>query len=365
VFAVSERPPKRVPSFTVTAAGKEVNLDDSGAARAPFTVTNISQEALKGRLLTKPDPAAKPEWFSVVGESLRDFPPNTAEQVVVQVKVPPPPGSEPGSYSFRLDAVSEKEPDEDFTEGQSVSFKVVAPPEKPSPKFPWWILILVGAVVLLIVIGVVVWLLVRDTGPKTASVPAVIGFSSAVAQSTLTNAGFTMKSQAVPVSNPAQNGVVQTQDPAAGTVQPTGTDVKVTVGHMSLVPAVRGLTEDKAKNALHIAGLRAAVRDVGSDPAQNGIVVSQDPAAGTLQAPGTVVTIAVGRNVVVPGVIRLRQEQAVAALSNVGLRAGVIRVNVFNPAQNGIVLSQTPAPGSRLPLGSFVTIHVGFFVAIG
>jgi hypothetical protein len=155
-----------VPSFTVTAAGQRVNLDATGTARASFTVTNTSAQTLKGRLLTRPYDPAKPEWFSIVGESVRDFAPNAAEQVVVQLNVPP--ASPPGSYSFRLDAVSAVDPDEDFTEGPSVAFDVTAPPPPKKKKFPWWILAVVGAVVLLIIIGVVVFLLVRDgNGDRT------------------------------------------------------------------------------------------------------------------------------------------------------------------------------------------------------
>ena len=154
---------KRQPSFTVTAAGQKVNLDSSAAAQASFTVTNNSPEGRKGRLLTRPRDPAKPEWLSVVGEPVRSFAPNAAEQVVVQLDVPA--GSPPGSYSFRLDAVSEDDPDEDFTEGPSVAFEVAPPPKREKKKFPWWILIVAGAV-LLIVIGVVVFLLMRDGGER-------------------------------------------------------------------------------------------------------------------------------------------------------------------------------------------------------
>jgi hypothetical protein len=148
-----------LPSFTVTAAGQKVNLDPSGAAQAPFTVTNTSTQTLKGRLLAKPNDPAKPEWLTVTGEPVRDFGPNAAEQVIVQLSVPPT--TAPGSYAFRLDAVSEIDPDEDFTEGPSVAFDVTAPATPPKKKFPWWILAIIGAVVLLIIIGVVIWLLTR------------------------------------------------------------------------------------------------------------------------------------------------------------------------------------------------------------
>jgi beta-lactam-binding protein with PASTA domain len=339
----------------VTAAGSNVTLDSSGAARAPFMVTNTSAQMLKGRLIARPTDPAKPEWFSIVGEPVRDFAPNAAQQVVVQLGVPP--GSAPGSYSFRLDAVSQVDPDEDYTEGPSVAFDV-APAPQPKKPFPWWILAVVGGIVLLIVIGVVVWLLVRDSGPKTTPVPAVVGFSAAAAKSTLTNAGLTTKTQLVPVSDPAQNGLVQSQDPAAGSAQPPGTEVKVTVGHMSLVPAVTGLAEANAKSAIAKADLKAAVRDVPADQAHQGIVQSQNPSAGTLQPPGSVVTIAVGGTVVVPNVVGRPPEVAVNVLTNAGLRVTVIRDHRVFPIPTLNVVSQSPPAGARVPLQTLASIRV-------
>ena len=77
-----------MPSFTVTAAGQRVNLGISGAAQASFTVTNTSTQTLKGRMMARPADSAMPEWFSVIGESVRDFGPDASEQVVVQLSVP-------------------------------------------------------------------------------------------------------------------------------------------------------------------------------------------------------------------------------------------------------------------------------------
>jgi beta-lactam-binding protein with PASTA domain len=285
-----------VPSFTVTTASEKVTLDDSGAARAPFTVTNTSPQPLRGRLVARPRDPAKPEWLTVAGESVRDFAPNGAQQVVVELKVPP--GTTPGSYSFRLDAVSEDDPDEDFTEGPSVAFDVTAPPPPPpKKKFPWWILAIVGAVVLLIIIGVVIWLLVRDGGSESATVPAVVGQTSGAAQSALTSAGYTFSVSEAGVAEPQQDGIVQSQDPAAGTPQPRG----------------------------------------------------------------TAVAIVVGRNVVVPNVVNLAQDQALALLRGARLEPSVVRVHVPVPFQIGIVGRQTPQGGTRLPLRGQVTIFVNVF----
>jgi hypothetical protein len=145
-----------LPSFTITAAGTRVNLDSSGTARAQFTVTNTTPQSLKGRLLTRPAAPASPDWFTIAGESIRDFGPDSAEQVVVQLAVPT--GSPPGAYSFRLDAVSQAEPDEDFTEGPSVAFDVAPAPAPPKKKFPWWLVIVLGV---LLVVVIIVFLLLK------------------------------------------------------------------------------------------------------------------------------------------------------------------------------------------------------------
>jgi hypothetical protein len=229
----------RLPSFTVTAAGQKVSLDPSGAAQAPFTVTNTSAQELTGRLLTKPQEPAKPEWLSIVGDSTRDFGPDAAEQVVVQLSVPPT--SPPGSYSFRLDAVSEANPDEDYTEGPSVAFEVAAAAPAPKKKFPWWIFVVIGAVVLLIVIGVVVWLLTKDNGnKKSVAVPSVIGQTQAQALQVLTGAGFQVAVKDQPVRiGVAGVGAVLRQDPQANTKAPKGSTVTIAVGRLEPLPTIQ------------------------------------------------------------------------------------------------------------------------------
>lgn len=137
-------------SFTVTAAHNKVKLDSSGAAHGTFTVTNTSAQTLKGRLLARAADPAPAAWFAVVGDSVRDFTPNTPAQIVVQLSVPQ--GSPPGSYSFRLDAVSQVDPDEDYTVGPSVAFEIKAPDKPKKPILPW-ILIVAGALVVLVIVA--------------------------------------------------------------------------------------------------------------------------------------------------------------------------------------------------------------------
>jgi hypothetical protein len=227
-----------VPSFTVTAAGQKVKLDGTGAAQAQYTVTNSSADEVSGRLLATPQDPAKPDWFSIVGEATRDFAPGAAEQALVQITVPP--GSPPATYSVRLDAVAEANPDEDFTEGPSVSFDVTLPkPPEPWWKKWWWVFLIVGIVVL-IGIGVAVWLVTKGGGSTTttvptATVPTVVNLKEQDAESQLKNLGFAVEVHNTP-SVFTLLGIVVNQDPAPQAVVPQGSVVSITVGAIFIRP---------------------------------------------------------------------------------------------------------------------------------
>ena len=82
-----------------------------------------------------------------------------------------PPGTPVGKYSFRLNIISVENPDEEFTEGPSVSFEVkeLAPAAVAPRKFPWWIVAVAG--VLVLGAGLITWLLI----PQEVAVPEMVG----------------------------------------------------------------------------------------------------------------------------------------------------------------------------------------------
>jgi serine/threonine-protein kinase len=67
-------------------------------------------------------------------------------------------------------------------------------------------------------------------GPTTSTVPDVTSLSQNDAQATLKASGFGVKIVSQPVTDPGQDGIVQTQDPPGGTQQPPGTTVTIAVG---------------------------------------------------------------------------------------------------------------------------------------
>ena len=139
----------------------------------------------------------------------------------------------------------------------------------------------------------------QDTTPTTgtATIPNVVGKQDTEAVEQIKKAGFRVQSTAVSSTQPV--GTVLTQSPAGGTVARRGTTVRLTVSggpRVRVVPNVVGQTETIARRTLRNAGFvtKVMIRAV-TDPAQDGVVVDQDPAAGTRVQGSTEVIIFVGR----------------------------------------------------------------------
>jgi serine/threonine-protein kinase len=134
-------------------------------------------------------------------------------------------------------------------------------------------------------------------GPQPIAVPNVIGQPFENASSTLLGRGFAVARTDVESNDP--KGTVVGQDPGPGTFQPPGTKVRLSVSKgpkTSTVPTVTSLSQSDAVAQLRASGFRVRiVSQPVADPNQEGIVQTQDPEGGMQAAPGTVVTIAVGK----------------------------------------------------------------------
>jgi len=100
-----------------------------------------------------------------------------------------------------------------------------------------------------------------------------------------------------------------------------------------------------------------SVGEAYSDDVPEGVVISQEPTAGTLFRGDTVsVVVSLGpENVQVPDVEDEDAEEAKAALESVGL---TVRTITVLPAGPNEVLRQAPAAGNTVRVGSEVTIYV-------
>ena len=213
--------------------------------------------------------------------------------------------------------------------------------------------------------GETVTLTVSD-GPGTKAVPDVAGLDRDEARTRLRSAGFRVKEREQNSDTVPEDKVISTT-PSIGSEARVGAVVTLVVSsgpEQVTVPDVSGDDIESARSALDKVGLTADVMREESEDEEPNTVLSQDPAPGTKVDKGSAVSIVVAKEpseVTVPSVKGDEESEAVAALSSAGLEVDVQDAPVDQPSQDGKVLSQTPAGGSKLARGKRVTITVGRF----
>jgi len=281
--------------FAVTTATNDLEAA-TGSATAVFVVTNTTARPLRGIAKIKPLEKTQAEWLKIDGETERDFPAGGTHQFTVRFNKPNPPASPTAppaaeSFPFRFDAISAVNPDEDFTEGPVVTVKIPEQKVVQKKPFPWWIIPV--AAVLLIVVGVVIWLVARNSGGGT-EVPDMTTKTLADAQKELTEQGF--KTEKVEEIAPDKAlDVVFRQDPV-GKVEtdPEATTVKLIIPAATTVPLLKKSTLGEVISKLSARGLKIGTVRGDADAIKNGNlneVQAQSPTENTPVAKGTEVNV--------------------------------------------------------------------------
>jgi membrane peptidoglycan carboxypeptidase len=134
------------------------------------------------------------------------------------------------------------------------------------------------------------------------------------------------------------------------------------------VPEVIGYPADDAQDIVERAGFEVVTEEVASSSYPPGIVVAQDPPAGTPAPEGSIVTLSVsatggagGSETAVPDVLGQTEGSAEAELHGAGFDVRLIyqRESGGGARRNsGLVWKQSPASGTSSSAGSTVTIWV-------
>ena len=139
-------------------------------------------------------------------------------------------------------------------------------------------------------------------GLQPLQVPDVRGQLYDNAAGQLQGAGFAVGRRDVDSAQPKDT--VIDQDPRGGASLARGGTVTLFVSKgpkQTTIPDVTSQDQDSATQVLEQSGFTVDVQQQDTtDPAQDGIVLSQDPTGGTKAKPGTTVTIVVGHLVAVP-----------------------------------------------------------------
>lgn len=167
--------------------------------------------------------------------------------------------------------------------------------------------------------------LILSQGPKPEPVPQVAGKMAEDAQNKLLVAGFTVGPTSTVFDADAPAGTVIGTDPAEGRTAPHGSPVSLIVAVSVTVPEVAGGPADQVVQELRTEGFDARLGDPVFDAeVPGGELVRIEPATGTRIDPDNpVVTVIASTAVTVPPVISLTVVRAREILTGAGLEIRV------------------------------------------
>lgn len=370
-------------SFAITTTATEkLTADANGHAEALFTVTNATQRPVRGMAKPKGLGETRREWLSILGDSERDFGGGATEQFTVKFDAP---GAPAGKYPFRLDVASFSNPDEDFTEGPTVTLEV-AGAAKPAPKpFPKWIWLVIAAIVILAVGGVVTWLLWgRKPKPDdvvTYSLPDVEEKSEDNAKQLLesecpgtTRPCVVVEVQRVVDDRVPRNRTIRTE-PAKRQQVAVGSKVVLftSLGPLT-VPAVANQPAADAEKRLRelCDGGRCTVtvQQRNDDKVPAGVAIGTEPRQNFPIRSGANVILIVSSGpemLTVGKYIGVAPAQAEAMIKKDGFIVGAVNSRVIRdhrfppilvPISAPVVWDQDPKPGTQQPRGSRINLTI-------
>jgi len=194
-------------------------------------------------------------------------------------------------------------------------------------------------------------------------VPYVVGETEPNATAAITAVdNLTVGTVTYEYSDTVGYGLVISQEPISGTTVSVGSSVDLVVSSgQPVVPNVVGMTEPNATTAITAVDnlTVGTVTYEYSDTIAAGLVISQNPSAGTSVLIGSSVdfVVSLGLPVDVPNVVGMSEPNANSAITTVGL-VSTVTYEFSDTIPAEIVISQDPVGGTTVPAGSSVNLVV-------
>ena len=243
---------------------------------------------------------------------------------------------------------------------------VVAPKEEKSGKGRTAAIIM-AVLAALALLAVAAWFFLGNApkpAPEVHLIPDVAGKTVEVATQELTEAGYVVGSTEESYDDKVESGKVIRTDPAANTESEEGSSVTlfVSVGkEQVLVPDLSEKNADQIKQLLDAAGLKGKEENAeNSDTVESGLLIRQEPAAGTSVDVGSTVSYVLSKGtskVTVEDVYGRSEADARTTLTNQGFYVEVYHDNSADYAA-GTVMAMNPGPGTQLNKGDTVSITI-------
>jgi serine/threonine-protein kinase len=216
---------------------------------------------------------------------------------------------------------------------------------------------LVAAAVAVIGLGAGGWWLMSG---RYTPLPSVDGMQVAAATQALRQAGFAVRTGTPVIDNSVPRGDVISTSPSGRAVKGATIILTVSAGpRMIVVPPVAGESVDAAKATLRRAGLMVSdtTKPVGvAGAVVIGSVAGTTPAAGTSWPANRAVYVDVVAGMALPDFTGqdINTIQGWAGSNNIQLNP----VQVDSSQPQGIIVRQSPAPGTPVTAGQAVTVYV-------
>ena len=225
--------------------------------------------------------------------------------------------------------------------------------------------IAMGALVIIVLIGVVSGLIWGSRFLQEIETPDLIGKSYSEGQTVLQEKGLSLVIEREMFSNDKPEGTILDQNPKAGEKIRPGEKVKVTIskGNKTLeVPDVKGKTIDNARKTLTDCGFtNIKIEQIFNDARPAGIVLSQEPAPENMVSPSSIIFLRVSKGPEkqrIPDLTGKSEAEAQKLLSRMGLRLIVDATEPSAQIPAGNIIRQKPAAGTEVIKDSVVKVVV-------
>jgi len=206
-----------------------------------------------------------------------------------------------------------------------------------------------------------------SVGSERIPVPPVVGLTEEAARQAIEAEGLVVGNIERRPDPDFAEGIVIASSPVAGVeIGPAiPVDLVVSSGPEEVVvPEVSGLSEREAITELTEVGLLFTVDEEFNQDVPEGVVIRQDPEAGSDAIVGDTVLLVVslGRQPVeVPDLTNMTEQEATQALNerNLIINVSNSRQPVADEGQDGLVVDQIPDPGTTVDQGDTVTVTLG------
>jgi len=210
------------------------------------------------------------------------------------------------------------------------------------------------------------WLFPAAEDPTDATfveLPDLVGSEQSVGEARLGELGLASMVSTTLHHADLVSGTIVAQSPLPGQVARPGDTVRIVLSsgpEARVVPELTGLAGPEAARLLRGLGFEVQISRRREPGAAAGALETDPPAGTRVYMPAEVeLVVSEGAPIVdVPDLLGRHMNDVGGILEEADLQLGAIRFRVVAPEAPGRVISQSPAPGSALRGGGFVTVVV-------